>query len=84
MNTCTESRTHKPGSISTRMTTLYDLMEEIDERENCLRIGLSGNQSEENDQSSLVAQRVAQLFESGRIKFKNLKDIKREYADWIV
>ena len=84
MNTCTESRTHKPESISTRMTTLYDLMEEINERENCLRIGLPGSQSEENDQSSLVAQRVAQLFESGRIRFKNLQDIKREYADWIV
>ena len=84
MNTWTESKTHKPESISTRMTTLYDLMEEINERENCLRIGLPDSHSEENGQSSLVAQRVAQLFESGRIRFKNLQDIKREYADWIV
>ncbi len=83
MNTCTESRTHKPESISTRMTTLYDLMEEINERENCLRIGLPGSQSEENDQSSLVAQRIVQLFESGRIRFKNLQDVKRIYAAWI-
>jgi len=84
MNMCGESRTHEPESISTRLTTLYDLMEEINERENCLRIGLPRSQSEENDQSSLVAQRVAKMFESGRIRFKNLQDIKREYADWIV
>ena len=84
MNTCTESSTHKPESISTRMTTLYDLMEEINARQHSLQIENSKSQSEENDQSSLVAQRVAQLFESGRIRFKNLQDIKREYADWFV
>ena len=84
MNMCGESRTHEPKSISTRMTTLYDLMEEINARQHSLQIENPGSQSEENDQSNLVAQRVAQLFESGQIRFKNLQDIKREYADWIV
>jgi len=86
MNPYTESSFGKHGSNTTRITTLYDLMEEIDAEQispqrdpgSYTIQGPAGN-----GRLSPVAEKVFQMFESGQIRFKNLQDVKRKYAGWL-
>jgi len=87
MNLSSESTIHKPGSSSTRTTTLYTLITEINaatcgpELKNII---CDIHEPAENNQNSPVAEKVAQMFESGQIRFTNNQDMKRKYADWLI
>ncbi len=86
MNSYTESSLGKDGSNTTRITTLYDLMEEINaEQISPQRDPGSYNIQEPSGkgQFSPAAEKVFQMFESGQIRFKNLQDVKRKYAGWL-
>ena len=87
MNVSDESTTHKPGSSSTRSTTLYDLMKEINAAQcSILRVpadyGL--DREPDHDQMSEVVRIVYRMFETGRIRFMNIRDVKKNYADWLI
>jgi hypothetical protein len=87
MNISSESTIHNPASNSTRTTTLYDLMAEINastcnpELGNiiCDIQGPAGNKL-----TSPAVEKVSRMFESGQIKFMNIQDVKRKYADWLI
>jgi hypothetical protein len=86
MNVSSEATAHKPKSRSTT-TTLYDLIADI----NASMYGAeSGNficdihETAGNNRNSQVAEKVAQMFESGQIRFMNDQDIRRKYADWLI
>jgi len=85
MNSYTESL-GKHGSSTTRTTTLYDLMEEIDAQQISPQKDPGSytiKEPAENGRFSPVAEKVFQMFESGQIRFKNLQDVKRKYAGWL-
>jgi len=87
MNVSSESTIHKPGSSSTRTTTLYDLMAEINAATCGPELGNIICDIQEpagNNRNNPVAEKVAQMFESGQIRFMNIQDIKRKYADWLI
>jgi hypothetical protein len=87
MNVSSESTTHKPGSSSTRTTTLYDLMAEINASTCGTELGNIICDIQEpagNSQNSPMAEKVARMFESGQIRFMNIQDVKRKYADWLI
>jgi hypothetical protein len=87
MNVSSESTTHKTVSSSARTTTLYDLMVEI----NASTCGPeSGNiicefrEPVENSRNRTIVEKVARMFESGQIRFMNIQDVKRKYAEWLI
>lgn len=86
MNSYTESSLGKDGSNTTRITTLYDLMEEINAEQISPQRDPGNYNIQEpmgNGRFSPVAEKVFQMFESGQIRFKNLQDVKRKYAGWL-
>jgi hypothetical protein len=86
MNVSSESITHKPGLSSTRTTTLYDLMAEINASKRSSKLGNSIcdlQESAGDSRNAQVAQEVARMFESGQIRFLNIQDVKRKYASWL-
>jgi hypothetical protein len=87
MNVSSESIIQKPGSRSTRTTTLYDLMAEINASTCGAELGNSifDLQAPMSDnQNSHIAKEVARMFESGQIRFLNINDVKKKYADWLI
>ncbi len=83
MNVSSESTTHKPGSSSTRTTTLYDLMADINASSWSSELGNSTCDLQEfvgDNRNSQVAEEVARMFETGQIRFLNIQDVKRKYA----
>jgi hypothetical protein len=87
MHVSSESTTHKPQSSSTRTTTLYDLMAEINASACGPELGniIGGLQVPAGkSKNSPVAEKVARMFESGQIRFMNIQDVKRKYADWLI
>jgi hypothetical protein len=86
MNSYMESSLGKDGSNGTRVTTLYDLMEEINAQQISLQKDPGSYSIQEpkgNGRFSPVAEKVFLMFESGQIRFKNLQDVKRKYAGWL-
>jgi len=83
MNAGNAARTYETGSRSIKITTLYDLMEEIDTRHQISEGGQTDQQGV-NTRISPVAIKVAHMFASGQIRFKNIQDVKRKYADWFI
>ncbi len=87
MNMPNESTPHKPGSSSTKLTTLYDLMEEINAAQcSILRVPADSDldRKPDHEQMSDVVRIVYRMFETGRIRFMNIQDIKRNYAAWLI
>ncbi|HVN71875.1 MAG TPA: hypothetical protein VMU10_07635 [Desulfomonilia bacterium] len=86
MNAGNTARTYEGGLNVSKITTLYDLMEEINAKQLSPNKEHSGylNTYWVEAQFSPVAEKVARMFESGQIRFKNLQDVKRKYADWFI
>jgi len=87
MNISSESTNRKARSSSTRTTTLYDLMAEINASTCGPELGSAGCDIQEaagGGRNSPVAQKVARMFESGQIRFMNIHDVKRKFADWLI
>jgi hypothetical protein len=87
MNVSIEPTVHKPGSSATRTTTLYDLMSEINAATcgpELADIMCDIQETAGNNRNSPVVEKVRQMFESGQIRFMDIKNIKREYADWFI
>ncbi len=87
MNMSSEARLHEDKLNSRRTTTLYDLIEEINMKQADPQWKQADNVRTShvgNTQFSPVAVKVAEMFESGQIKFKNIQEIRQKYADWFV
>ncbi len=87
MNTFNESGSHNSLLTSTITTTLYDLMTVIDlEQGNQSRadLGVDGQRPNNHGHTNSATERVAHMFESGQIKFRNTLDIKRKYAELFI
>ena len=87
MNTLNESGSHSSEPASTIITTLYDIMTGIDAQQgNQARADIGYDVQRPNKQchTSSVIERVAHMFESGQIKFRNPQDFKRNYAELFI
>ncbi len=87
MNTLNETGSHNSLPTSTITTTLYDLMTVIDsEQGNQSRAekGVDGQRPNNHGHTSSAIERVAHMFESGQIRFRNTLDIRKKYAELFI
>jgi hypothetical protein len=87
MNTFSVSGSPNLEKDSTIITTLYDLLTDIDARQgNQPLVGIDSDVQcpDKHDHTSYVIERVAHMFESGQIKFRNTRNIKRKYAELFI
>jgi hypothetical protein len=84
MNMQNESGSHNTLPASTIITTLYDLMTVIDSEKGKKPSSDGGydiQRSNTHDHTGSVIERVALMFESGQIRFRNTRDFKKKYAE---
>jgi hypothetical protein len=84
MNTLNESGSHSTEPAPTIITTLYDLMTVICAQQGDQTradIGYDVQRPNKQCHTNSVIERVAHMFESGQIKFRNTRDFKRNYAE---
>jgi hypothetical protein len=87
MDTFNQSGSQKPEPASTIITTLYDLITEIDAKQGNMTRADTGYYAQRPDQhghTGSVIEKVAHMFESGQIKFMHGQDIKRKYAELLI
>lgn len=87
MSMSQESNKSNQGLSYQSVTTLYDLMEEINaDHELAGRVSArSGTRPTiDYDHSSEVAHVISWMFETGQIRFMNIQNVKRHYADLLV
>jgi hypothetical protein len=68
------------------ITTLYDLMEEINAVHQLegAAAGSGTPPTIDYDHPSEIAQAISRMFETGQIRFMNVQNVKRHYADLLV
>jgi hypothetical protein len=87
MNTLTESGSYNFLPAAPIITTLYDLMTVIDsEQGNQPRahMGFDVQGPNNHGHTGSVIERVALMFESGQIRFRNTQDFQRNYAELFI
>jgi hypothetical protein len=88
MNTINGSVSHNLLSASSIITTLYDLMTVIDsQQDNQSRADMGYydvQRPNKHGHTGYVVERVALMFESGQIRFRNNQDFKRNYAELFI
>ncbi len=79
------------GTLSSRSntveitTTLFELMEALVERtggEDEIRLPEHGRSQTDLDQDRQIARTIANMFLSGKIRFKHPGDIKQNFPEW--
>jgi len=66
-------------------TTLFELMEAVDEivsSDTEARLPKAGNKRIDLDQDRHVARTIANMFLSGKIRFKYPRDIRKAFPEW--
>lgn len=66
-------------------TTLFELMEVMDENVSSApktRLPEAGHNQTDPDQDRRIARTIANMFLSGKIKFKHPRDIKMAFPEW--
>jgi hypothetical protein len=87
MDMLNASGSHNSEPASKIITTLYDLITEIEAGQGNqpkADIGYDIDRPNKHGQTGSVIERVAHMFESGQIKFRNTQDIKRKYAELFI
>lgn len=88
MNRLHESRSHVSQPSSVVITTLFDLITEIDARQGNQftgsEAGLGVQMLDSPGDNSSVIEQVSHMFDTGQIRFWNARDIKRKYAELFV
>jgi hypothetical protein len=87
MNTLNESGSYNLLPVAPIITTLYDLMTVIDsEQGNQPRAHMGYDVQGPNKLGHTVSviEKVALMFESGQIRFRNTRDFQRNYAELFI